>query len=64
VGVVGLSKSKKWRSAGYISISRSKSCVVIKVNNPETGGDYYIAEIPEVLEVLTKQSGYAKIYRK
>jgi hypothetical protein len=38
--------------------------VVIKVNNPETGGDYYIAEIPEVLEVLTKQRGYAKIYRK
>jgi len=34
------------------------------VGNPETGGDYYIAELPEVLEVLTKQVGYAKIYKK
>ena len=57
-------REKKWKSAGYISLSRSKSCVVIKVGNPETGGDYYIAELPEVLEVLTKQCGFAKIYKR
>jgi hypothetical protein len=57
-------QQNKWKTAGYISLSRSKSCVVIKIGNPETGGDYYIAEVPEVLEVLTKQVGYAKIYKK
>ena len=57
-------RQKKWKSAGYIALSRNRSCVVIKVGNPETGGDYYIAELPEVLEVLTKQRGFAKIYKK
>ena len=57
-------RQKKWKPAGYIALSRNKACVVIKVGNPQTGGDYYIAELPEVLEALTKQTGYAKIYRK
>jgi len=55
---------RQWKPAGYIALSKRKSCVVIKVGNPETGGDYYVAEIPEVLEVLTKQCGFAKIYKK
>jgi len=55
---------KKWQTAGYISISKSTACVVIKIGNPETGGDYYIAEIPEVLEALTGRRNYAKIYRR
>lgn len=56
--------SKKWRTAGYIALSKDKSIVIIKIGNPETGGDYYIAELPDVLEALTKQVGYAKIYKR
>ncbi len=53
------SRQRKWKPAGYIGLSKTKSCVVIKA-----GGEYYVAEVPEVLEVLTKQRGYAKIYKK
>jgi len=51
-------KNKKWQKAGYIAISRSNTCVVIKADNQR-----YIAEIPAVLEVLTKQAGYAPIFK-
>jgi len=52
-------KNKGWRSVGYISLSRRKSCVLIKIEK-----EYYVAELPDVLEALTKQRGYAKIYKK
>ncbi|MEM1552154.1 MAG: hypothetical protein QW734_05510 [Candidatus Bathyarchaeia archaeon] len=54
-----MSNSKrKWRKAGYISISKNQTCVTIKVDN-----QYYVAEIPEVLEVLTKKRGYASVFK-
>lgn len=49
---------KKWVKAGYIAISRNKTCVVIKAENQR-----YVAEIPLVLEVLTKQAGYTPIFK-
>jgi 2-keto-3-deoxy-L-rhamnonate aldolase RhmA len=49
---------KKWNKVGYLAISRNQTCVVMKIENQR-----YIAEIPQVLEVLTKKSGYAPIYK-
>lgn len=51
-------QNKKWEKAGYIALSRNKTCVVIKTNNQR-----YVAEIPAVLEVLTKQAGFAPIFK-
>jgi hypothetical protein len=51
-------QNKKWEKAGYIALSRNRTCVVIKANNQR-----YVAEIPEVLAVLTKQSGFASIFK-
>ncbi|MCS7124522.1 MAG: hypothetical protein NZ932_03805 [Candidatus Bathyarchaeota archaeon] len=48
---------KKWRKVGYISLSRNQTCVVIKIE-----GKRYIAEISDVLEVLTKKQGYANVF--
>jgi hypothetical protein len=51
-------KNKKWEKAGYIALSKNRTCVVIKAENQR-----YVAEIPEVLEVLTKQVGFASIFK-
>jgi len=60
-----LSKRKwKWETAGYIGWNRAKTCLIIKVYNPETGGDYYITQVPDVTEVIAQKSGYAKIYKR
>jgi len=50
---------KKWKSCGYLAMSKSGTGVTIKINN-----EYYFAEHSEVLEVLTKQKGFAKIYKR
>ncbi len=52
-------RQKKWKTCGYIAMSKSGTGVTIKI-----GDEYYFAEHPEVLEVLTRQRGYAKIYRR
>jgi hypothetical protein len=52
-------RQNKWKSCGYIAMSKSGTGVVIKI-----GDEYYFAEHPEVLEVLTKQRAFAKIYKK
>ncbi|MGQ9641829.1 MAG: hypothetical protein ACUVUF_06930 [Candidatus Bathycorpusculaceae bacterium] len=49
---------KKWSKVGYLTISRNNTCIVIKIESQR-----YIAEIPQVLEVLTKQTGYAPIFK-
>lgn len=51
-------QTKKWEKVGYIALSRNRTCVVIKANNQR-----YVAEIPEVLQVLTKQTGFAPIFK-
>ena len=50
---------KKWKTVGYISLSRNQTCVLIKIENEK-----YIAEINDVLEVLTKRRAYAKVLKK
>jgi len=58
-GVYVKPKKGKWKPCGYIAMSKSGTGVTIKI-----GTEYYFAEHPEVLEVLTKQRGYAKIYKR
>jgi|GEM_PF-2728585 len=54
-----MSRQNKWKSCGYLALSKSGTGVVIKI-----GDEYYFAEHPEVLEVLTRQRAFAKLYKK
>lgn len=49
---------KKWLKVGYLAVSRNHTCVVIKIENQR-----YVAEISDVLEVLTNKRGYAEVFK-
>ena len=56
-----MKKKTKWISSGYVSKSKNGAHIIIMIPEWDGTKQYYIADLNEVLEVLTDRRDYTKI---
>ena len=53
-----------WKQVGYLSKSRSGANAVVMIRTTEGEKKYYVANLKEVVDVLTGKQAYTKLYAK
>ena len=54
----------KWKPCGYISLSKNRTSAVIMIATADGQKKYYVSDIQETLDALTRRIAYAKIYER
>ena len=57
-----MSSRGRWRTTGYVASNKDKGTFTIMIATGETK-KYYVADLGEVLEVVTGNRSYARVLR-